>query len=543
MPTIRAMTQQSSMLYKISSKGLNVNALSNRKGLATGVPNAYQANRNDYNYIKSFFGGTDSFRNLMSDYSSTKKQFTNGYNATMNRLGKAADKLKNASQNAGSTMAKAAENTKSAVYSLQSYAGRQTGLDGKEKQGVGSALTTLANFAEGYSGASDKVKKNAQNAVKTVQNFLEQRTGVTEKDIDKADKALDNLRKLAEEPDDAARDAEKGQESVSALRSFLNNYAGAGEPVLENAEAAVRFLQRVAGRAEGASASLNVLQAFAQNHTGTDDETRAALGTVQTYVRSSFPGDQETAKAAQDALSDIEKLIGNRRAGMTSGEETPGQALSSLEAVHALLARYDSATARAAEAKEMKDALDTIQNSVGQARSAFAPLQTVRDFTDEDGAARVRAKEENEEIVSAVQEFANAHNAATKFLQNNRDLSGRLSSLAGSFSDMRGQERALGAAGITASSDGTLSVDTARLTKALEEKPDAVRQTLGESGLAGRAERNVSLAGRQEDRLFPTVSSMMGVAATDSSKAMYSDRAVAAQMNYNNVGTLLNLYF
>ncbi len=543
MPTISAMTRQSTMHYKVSPQGLNVNALSNRKGLANGVPNAYQTNRNDYNYIKAFFGGTDSFRDLMSDYSSTKRQFSNGYSATMTRLGKAADKLKTASRNAGASMAKAADNTKSAVYSLQNYAGHQTGLSDKEKQSVNGALSTLADFAEGYRGASDKVKKNARNAVRTVQSFLEQRTGVTETDIGKVDSALNDMRNQVKEPDEAAKDVEKSQESVSALRSFLNNYAGAGEPVLENAEAAVRFLQRVAGRAEGANASLNVLQAFAQNHTATDDETRKALTEAQRFVRETNPVNEETTKAANDALNDIEKLIGNRRAGIASGEETLNQALSSLEAVDALLARYDSATARAADAKEMKEALDIIQNSLGQSRAAFAPLQAVRDFTDEDGAARVQAKNENEEIVGAAQAFAIAHNAAVTFLRDNRDLSGRVSSLAGSFSDMRGQERAMGAAGITATADGALSVDAGRLSKALEEKPDAVRQALGEYGLAGRAERNVSLAERQEGQLFPAVSSMMGLAAGDTSRAMYSGRAVAAQMNYNNVGTLLNLYF
>ncbi len=537
MPTINAMTRQSAMFYKISPKGLSISALSNRKGLATGVPNAFQANRNDYNYINSFFGGTDSFSSLMSDYSATKKQFTDEYESTMSRLEESASKLMTASRNAGKTMEQAADSTKSAVFSLQNYTDRQTGLEDKERQDVKGALSALAGFGESYGGASEKIKKNAQSAVKTVQGFLEQRTGVTEKEIDEADGALADLKKQAEEPESMAEMASRGGESSSALRSFLNDYAGAGEPVLENAEAAVRFLQELTGKAAQIGSSLNVLQAFARNNSGTDEKTQAALESV----REMNPVDEETTKAAGEALNGIQAALEQHRAG-TADAGTMGRALSSMDVVDSFLVRYDSAAGRAVAAEDKKE-LETIQKSVDEAKEVFAPLQTVRDFVDEDSAVRGAAKEENEEILSAAKEFAGAYNNAVQFLQDNRDLSSRAASLADVFRDTKNQDRSLGAIGITSSFDGTLSVNEDRLTKALEEKPETVNRTLGADGLAGRAERNVDLANRQEEQVFPTASSMMGIASFDTSKFMYSSHAIAAQANYNNVGTLFSLYF
>ncbi len=156
---------------------------------------------------------------------------------------------------------------------------------------------------------------------------------------------------------------------------------------------------------------------------------------------------------------------------------------------------------------------------------------------DEETAANVKT------VVDAVKDFADKYNTASSFLAGNSEVSGRIGSLADSFKDTKYFSQSLSAVGVSVNaSTGKLSVDTDRLEKALKESPDQVENALGKSGLAGRTESKVDFAEGQKDKLFPTVNQMMGGDA-ETTKALYSGRAMSAQMNYINAGNLLNMYF
>ncbi len=142
-----------------------------------------------------------------------------------------------------------------------------------------------------------------------------------------------------------------------------------------------------------------------------------------------------------------------------------------------------------------------------------------------------------------MKDFADKYNTASSFLAGNSEVSGRIGSLADSFKDTKYFSQSLSAVGVSVNaSTGKLSVDTDRLEKALKESPDQVENALGKSGLAGRTESKVDFAEGQKDKLFPTVNQMMGGDA-ETTKALYSGRAMSAQMNYINAGNLLNMYF
>ena len=541
MATIRAMTQQMNMLYKISPQGLSVGSLSNRLGtVSQGLSSPYQANQN-YNYVSAYFGGGDSFGSLMSSYTSTRKQFSNEYTSTMSNLGKATSNLKAAGANAGTAATKATEDARSALGSLQSYANRQTGVSAAARREVAGALSSLSRFAAGYRSADSKTKQTALDSVRTIQSFLDQRTGVTAETARKAGDAVSTLERLTDDPTAIAEKASAGKESTSALRTFLTNYANAGEPPRKNAQEAVRFLESVAAGAESTNAAVGMLSSFSQQYSGADNETRTAALTAANFAREVNPADEATVKGATDALSAVQALIDKHSANEAVSDEELGSAIASLDAVDDFLSRYDGVVAHAATAAEARDALNAVQAASDEARSVYAPLDTIRNLADEDSEANTGAKESDREILGTVQEFVDSYNASLKFLSENRDVSSRVASLADSFGSLRSLNQSLDAIGIQADSKGTLAIDADRFTQALREKPDTVSQTL--DTLAGRAERNMNLADTQQNRLFPSISSMMGLNSMDSAKSMYSGRAMAVQMNYSNVGTLLNLYF
>ena len=65
---------------------------------------------------------------------------------------------------------------------------------------------------------------------------------------------------------------------------------------------------------------------------------------------------------------------------------------------------------------------------------------------------------------------------------------------------------------------------------------------LGKGGFADRTAGKAENAQRQSDKMFPSVSSMLGSSVSDA-KRMYSANTINRSMAYENVGTMLNMYF
>lgn len=205
---------------------------------------------------------------------------------------------------------------------------------------------------------------------------------------------------------------------------------------------------------------------------------------------------------------------------------------------------YDSAMGDLAKAAKALKNTNFNVSEVGDLAETAASTTTAdtTQTANTKTAAEKKIEENTKAAVGAVQDFAKAYNSAVNFLKDNKDVSNRVSALSNSFNDAGYFARSLSKVGVTVKSTGELSVDTERLTKALKDDPKSVENILGKDGFAGRTEKKVENAQRQSDKMFPSVSSMMGSSVSDA-KRMYSANTVNRSMGYESVGSLLNMYF
>ena len=155
---------------------------------------------------------------------------------------------------------------------------------------------------------------------------------------------------------------------------------------------------------------------------------------------------------------------------------------------------------RRAEEKNLRDSF-----------SEFAENYLVaEDADDEDGLFSETPKTSEENTVERVQNIVRNYNSVVSYLNENRDMSDRISALASNFGNTETLQSALSSIGITANSDGELKVDSAQLLNALEENPNKVTSVLGSTGLTGQLNRSVTLANHQSDKLFPTLDEYAG---------------------------------
>jgi len=151
---------------------------------------------------------------------------------------------------------------------------------------------------------------------------------------------------------------------------------------------------------------------------------------------------------------------------------------------------------------------------------------------EEDGIFSETPKTSEENTVERVQNIVRNYNSVVSYLNENRDMSNRMSALASNFNTGEVLQNSLSSIGINENAAGELTVDTQQLLNALEENPDRVISLLGSTGLTGQLDRNVSLANHQGDNLFPTLDEYAGeeqfqqweylYAARDTSTANYA---------------------
>lgn len=206
---------------------------------------------------------------------------------------------------------------------------------------------------------------------------------------------------------------------------------------------------------------------------------------------------------------------------------------SNRTSLSSLLSEYDSTK------KRFTTEYDSAMNDLAKATTA---LKNTDFNVAPAGASEEDVENNTKAAVGAVQDFAAKYNEAVSFLQDNKDVSSRVSALGNSFNDAGYFAKSLSKVGITVKSDGSLSVDTEKLTKTMKEDPKSAEFILGKDGFAGRTGNKVENAQRQSDRMFPSVSSMMGTSVSDA-KRMYSANTINRSAAYENVGTLLSMYF
>lgn len=270
------------------------------------------------------------------------------------------------------------------------------------------------------------------------------------------------------------------------------------------------------------------------------------MATVSATARNTGMMYQFAAKSLNGNTSNrsMQGLLGGLSSSNSAWSNITSAAGSGLSYASAVASNRTSLSSLLSEYDETKKKFTTEYDSaMGDLAKAAKTLKNTNFNVSEGGEADADKIEENTKAaVGAVQDFAKKYNETVSFLKDNKDVSNRVSALSNSFNDAGYFASSLSKVGVTVKSTGELSVDTDRLTKALKNDPKSVENILGKDGFAGRTEKKTENAQRQSDKMFPSVSSMMGSSVSDA-KRMYSANTVNRSMGYESVGSLLNMYF
>ncbi len=190
---------------------------------------------------------------------------------------------------------------------------------------------------------------------------------------------------------------------------------------------------------------------------------------------------------------------------------------------------------------------EELRTTLQEARKAAASMETMEYAKAErqehaaEAAGSALEPPTDKDSVNTVEAFADRYNNLTEFLKENKDVSERASSISSALKDASRSVGAFSSIGITSDANGKLHVNASRLAASLKDRPESVEYVLGKGGLASRAKKSIKLADFNQDRLFPSVSSAMG-REDNPAKSMYSPKAVAAQNDFKDRGSMLNLY-
>ena len=193
--------------------------------------------------------------------------------------------------------------------------------------------------------------------------------------------------------------------------------------------------------------------------------------------------------------------------------------------------------------------LRTTLQEARKAASSMEAMEYAQTQRKERAAEQARAAAEpktaapspDEDSVGKVATFADRYNDLKEFLQENKDVSGHAASISSVVNDASDSMKTFSSIGITSDANGKLHVNASRLAASLKNRPESVEYALGKDGLAGRAQKSIKLAAFNQDKLFPSVSSAMGI-EDNPSKAMYSPKATAAKNDFTSKGSMLNMF-
>lgn len=130
-------------------------------------------------------------------------------------------------------------------------------------------------------------------------------------------------------------------------------------------------------------------------------------------------------------------------------------------------------------------------NVFSKYETAMKDLQ--RASTDEDKAsAQAAVDKAQEDIISAVKDFAKAYNSAISFLESNSDRSSTVVRQLNSLKNALTTEDAMARIGLSFDKSGNLEVDEEKLKKTLNQNYNSVKDIMG--GQFGLAERAASKA-------------------------------------------------
>ncbi|MBQ1510120.1 MAG: flagellar filament capping protein FliD [Selenomonadaceae bacterium] len=200
---------------------------------------------------------------------------------------------------------------------------------------------------------------------------------------------------------------------------------------------------------------------------------------------------------------------------------------------------------------EYKSTMDDLSKAVKSVNSTNfnvgedALTKTKTTTTDKDGKTTTTTKlnmsDDLKTAVKNVQNLVDKYNDAIDLFKGSESLSNRMKNMSTMFSDTTYRSENYASIGITVGKDGTLSVDEEKLADAIVSSPDKVSRIVGKEGLAGKAESHMQTANAQQDKLFPSVSSMFG--SQLKTAQAYTGTGLLSMSHYANVGNLFSMYF
>lgn len=232
-----------------------------------------------------------------------------------------------------------------------------------------------------------------------------------------------------------------------------------------------------------------------------------SISAVSSYgTNNVYQGWVDQANADKEKLEKelgIESSESEKTSGSTStssSSSTKGTSSTSTSTSTTSTSRSSSTSAFLMTYKHSLTSLESASEKLrlGNRNNVFSKYETAmkdleRATTDEDkAAAQAAVGKAQEEIISAVKDFAKAYNSTISFLENNSDRSSTVGSQLNSLKRALTTGDAMSRIGLSLDKSGNLEVDEAKLKKALNENFKSVKDMFG--GQFGMAERAASRA-------------------------------------------------
>ena len=245
----------------------------------------------------------------------------------------------------------------------------------------------------------------------------------------------------------------------------------------------------------------------------------------------------------QDSISKLWSSYGNFQSNANS-------ALAGLTEINmnvkAVLNSYEEA--KGAFQSELEETMENLAASADKVKSYNFRVDsegaiTQETTTDKDGNVTTTTKysKDLQAALDIVKEFVGDYNGAIKFFGDNKSVSKRIEMMATTFGDTTYRASIYSQIGLTTGSDGSLSINEAKLAETILTDPEKISSVLGKDGLAGKTESHISFAASQQENLFPTADTMLGDQLKTA--ALYTGNAYRNMTAYGNMGNLLNMMF
>lgn len=255
-----------------------------------------------------------------------------------------------------------------------------------------------------------------------------------------------------------------------------------------------------------------------------------------------------TTNASSRALASISSSYAKAKSSsssMFSSSDAISTAESDLKTLSSVREGYAGLVSSYIDTKntfntEMKSTLSDLSDSAAVVKNMNYDFSASDIQTDASG--KQTYSDGLKAAIGNVESLVSDYNDALSFFSDNKEVSKRASGLATEFADTTYRADSYAAIGINVDSKtGALSVDEDKLAKALTTESSRTENLLGKNGLSGKAESHVSLAKFQQDKVFPSMSSMLGNETTVAS--LYTGRTLQNISGYATTGNLINMLF